>query len=253
MYKILIVEDDLMYAKDLGASLQKYNCEILPFADNLIEAIQIYDTLQPTLVLIDIELKGAGTGIDFARYIKKTGIVPFIFLSQYYGKENNSYFHSATDVKPYNYLPKGAFTEKQLWHFVEVALNNFAYEKSWLIEGSEQSFVIRDVLYLKNGYNDYKLIPLDTITVIEVVTKYCVLRTETGSIYNIRKSLTQVATLLQETPYLIQISQHCIVNATKITRFLKSELKLWITDSKDPLEIGRSYSKKLFSSLPHTI
>ncbi len=253
MYKILIVEDDLLYAKDLSKTLQKYGCEILPIVETVSDAITVFCANNPTLVLIDIELKGKENGIEFAKYIKKNSRIPFIFLSQYFGKEGNLYFKSANDTKPYNYLPKGSMMEKQLWHFIEVAIDNFAAENSWLIEGVEHSYVIRDVLYLKNGTNDYKLIHLNTITYIEVGIKYCVLRTEAGSIYNIRKSLTQVALLLQSTPYLIQVSQHYIINANKAIRFSKSDSYVWISAMTNPIEVGRLYANKLFSLLPHTI
>lgn len=68
-FRIQIVEDELLVAKDIAARLQQAGYEIAGIADNMDEAISQFRKKAPDLVLLDITINGDKTGIDIAHAI----------------------------------------------------------------------------------------------------------------------------------------------------------------------------------------
>ena len=124
MLRIMIVEDDALIAKDLVVALEEFGCDIVGVCPSAEEAIQIFTEKKPEFVFLDIELQGKLTGIDLAQFINRTSSVPFVFLTDHYSSESR-YFRKANNTRPANYLPKGSYLPKQLWHFIETALFQF--------------------------------------------------------------------------------------------------------------------------------
>jgi DNA-binding NarL/FixJ family response regulator len=81
MKKILIVEDDKIFALSLKLSLTKYGYEVLKPVDNAEEGFQSAMTYKPDIILMDILLKGNETGIDAALQINNNAHIPIIFMT----------------------------------------------------------------------------------------------------------------------------------------------------------------------------
>ena len=64
--RILIVEDDTLMANELEIRLKSLGYEICAIASTGIEAIELTEKLKPSLVLMDIVLKGDMDGIKAA-------------------------------------------------------------------------------------------------------------------------------------------------------------------------------------------
>ncbi len=79
MYKILIVEDDMMIAKTLSSHLEKWDYEVACVEDfkNVMEIFAEYD---PQLVLLDIVLPFFN-GFHWCQEIRQLAKVPIIFIS----------------------------------------------------------------------------------------------------------------------------------------------------------------------------
>ena len=114
--KILIVEDELIVALDLQMILGNAGYEICGIAASFDEAMSIVAKKAPDLVLIDIHLKGKGTGIHLARELQKINM-PFVYLS---ANTNQKVIDAAIITKPYGFLVK-PFREKDLLLALEVA------------------------------------------------------------------------------------------------------------------------------------
>lgn len=79
--KILIVEDDLFTAKNIGIALKKQ--EYIVFSANSIDqAKKLLNQITPDAVVMDIDLNGPIDGIDLAALINKSNQVPIIYLTQ---------------------------------------------------------------------------------------------------------------------------------------------------------------------------
>ena len=80
-YTILLVEDDRLILHTLARGLRDAGYHILE-ADSAERAMQICAETHPDLALLDMRLPGM-SGIGFAKWLKATLDIPFLFLSAY--------------------------------------------------------------------------------------------------------------------------------------------------------------------------
>lgn len=116
--KILIVEDERIVARDIAKRLTKLGYVVSGSVATGEEAVQKVAELQPDLVLMDIQLRGAMDGVEAAEHIRANSDVSVIFLTAY-ADENTLQRVKATE--PFGYVIK-PFDEKDLHTAVEVAL-----------------------------------------------------------------------------------------------------------------------------------
>src|SRR5258705_12177135 len=116
-HKILIVEDQFIEANNLRLILDRAGYAIAPIAASFIEAMEMLDRHQPNLVLLDIYLNGALTGVDFAKILASKK-VPFVYLS---ANSNRKVFLAAKATKPYGFLVK-PFRQRDVLAALEVAI-----------------------------------------------------------------------------------------------------------------------------------
>jgi transcriptional regulator with GAF, ATPase, and Fis domain len=113
---ILIVEDEFAVANDLRLILERVGYVVSGVALSVAKALEINRLQRPDLVLLDIHLKGAETGIDLARQLSEDNI-PFVYLS---ANTNASILEAAKATKPYGFLVK-PFREKDVLVALEIA------------------------------------------------------------------------------------------------------------------------------------
>ena len=77
---VLIVEDQFIEANTLKNILKMEGYPVLPIAHSVEDARQIMERHTPGIVLLDIQLRGALTGIDLAASLREKNI-PFVYLS----------------------------------------------------------------------------------------------------------------------------------------------------------------------------
>ena len=119
--KILIVEDEMLIARDLEALLTDWGFNVVGIADASEEAYSLYLLHEPDLMLVDIQLYGGMDGIDLAQQCNAVRRVPFIYLT---GQADHATIERAKASNPAAYLFK-PFDEKQLLVSIELALTNF--------------------------------------------------------------------------------------------------------------------------------
>jgi transcriptional regulator with GAF, ATPase, and Fis domain len=120
--KLLIVEDEFVVANDLRLILQKAGYQVCGIADSFNSAMDLIDEHQPTLVLLDIYLKGTKTGIDLARILSGKDIA-FVYLS---ANNNEKTLEDAKATQPYGFLVK-PFREKDVLVALEIAYYRHAH------------------------------------------------------------------------------------------------------------------------------
>ena len=114
--KVLIVEDQFIEANNLRLILDRAGYQVVPIASSFAEAIEMVDRHKPDMVLLDIYLDGALTGIDVAKILVARKI-PFVYLS---ANSNRKIFVAAKATKPYGFLAK-PFRQRDVLATVEVA------------------------------------------------------------------------------------------------------------------------------------
>lgn len=81
--RVLIVEDELLVATDLQATLEDLGYDVVGTADEGRKALRMVEELQPDLVLMDIQLRGRMDGIEAADAIRRRWQLPVVFLTSY--------------------------------------------------------------------------------------------------------------------------------------------------------------------------
>ena len=101
--QILIVEDELIIAKDLASQLKRCGYEVIGIADSGERAIAKVAENKPDLILMDIVLKGDLNGIATSQKIKKNYQIPIIYLSSY---SDRTTLKQARETHPQGYIVK---------------------------------------------------------------------------------------------------------------------------------------------------
>src|ERR1700741_5127425 len=115
-HKILIVEDQFIEANSVRLILERSGYHVLPIAPSFVDAMDLLDRHKPDMVLLDIQLDGALTGVDLAKVLA-TRKVPFVYLS---ANSNRKIFLAAKATKPYGFLVK-PFRQRDVLAALEVA------------------------------------------------------------------------------------------------------------------------------------
>jgi len=100
--KILIVEDDPFVADDLCAKLEHLQHHVTAVVEDYDSAVKAIETVLPDLVLVDIELKGARSGIDLGERLIRMHI-PHMYLS---GIQDMTTYMHAKSTAPLRNLAK---------------------------------------------------------------------------------------------------------------------------------------------------
>lgn len=120
MGTILIVEDEIILASDLKELLLQLGYEVA-VAHNSADALQIAEAFDPDLVLCDINLNEAQTGIDLIKTLREVKQYGFqvIYLTAYSSADIIS---QAELTGPFNYLLK-PYNDTQVEVAVRLAFN----------------------------------------------------------------------------------------------------------------------------------
>ncbi len=123
--KILVVEDEIIVAKDITMRLKDLGYNPCDIASTGEEAIEKAIKHKPNLVLMDIMLKGSMNGIESAEKIKELLDIPVIFITSY---ADNPTLKRAKITEPFGYIIK-PFDERELHINIEIALYKYKTEK----------------------------------------------------------------------------------------------------------------------------
>ena len=133
--RILVVEDEFITGADIQAKLQDMGYEVPVVADTGEYAVQAAGEQMPDLVLMDIHLKGAMTGIEAAEQIHTKYSLPVIFLT---GQSDEATVEKAKISAPFGYLIKPV-DDRALRITINMALYKHALDES--MKKQEQTII----------------------------------------------------------------------------------------------------------------
>jgi len=122
---LLVVEDEVLVARDIKARLIRMGYDVLDTARKGEEAIEKALSLKPDLILMDIHLADDIDGIEAAIQIRKKMSVPVIFCTAYADEET---LERAKVSEPYGYVLK-PFDNRELEINIEIALFKHKIER----------------------------------------------------------------------------------------------------------------------------
>lgn len=135
---VLVVEDELIVAKDLTMQLTSMGCQIAGTVLSGEEALEIIDKRTPDLILMDIHLKGELTGIQTAEKILKKLSVPIIFITAY---SDNNTLDKVKNIGAASFMHK-PISRKQLETNIKIAL----YQHEMDAKLKQQSLILKSRL-----------------------------------------------------------------------------------------------------------
>lgn len=130
--KILIVEDEIIIARDIENTLLKDGFEVVGLVSSGKRTIEEIKKTNPDLILMDIKLKGEMDGIETAEIIKDQFDLPVIYLTSY---KDEATLLRARITEPYGYIIK-PFDPKELKILIDVSYYKHK-TKEKLKEGKE--------------------------------------------------------------------------------------------------------------------
>ncbi|MEG3959030.1 ATP-binding protein [Microcoleus sp. herbarium2] len=116
---ILIVEDELLIAKNLSHKLESLGYQIVGIVSSGADAIQRAGEMEPDLILMDIVIKGDIDGIETAVIINQKFDIPIIYTTAYADDET---LQRAENTGSYGYLLK-PFKQRELHATIKIALS----------------------------------------------------------------------------------------------------------------------------------
>jgi len=142
--RALIVEDEIFSANNLKNIVSKQNIEVISIVDNAKDAIALCKKKKPELILMDIMIKGAMSGVEAAVEIKHhvSDEIAIIFLTAYSNKEMIDY---AIDANAFAYLLK-PYREGEIFATLELL-------KAKLKTPKKIEIINKSIVFLKNDYH----------------------------------------------------------------------------------------------------
>lgn len=123
-YKILIIEDEALVARELRSRLTNMGYDVVGVAYGT-EGISLARETSPDLLLTDIHLKNGEDGIRVAQEIQRERDVPVVFLTAY---SDETTVTRAKEVTPYGYIIKPV-ENRELQIVIEIAIYKFRIER----------------------------------------------------------------------------------------------------------------------------
>jgi two-component system response regulator LytT len=236
--KILVVEDEVLYADKLCSSLLSLGYDVIEPAINYTEAVKKIEQESPDFAILDIQLSGNKTGIDIAKKINADYHFPFVFLSSNVDKET---VNLAKSERPSTFLVK-PFTKDELFTAIEVALFNYSGKSH---QQKENALVLSEYLFVKENKMVHKIYYKD-ILYIQSDHIYIDLFYTNGKKQTVRGSLNEYIEKLGKSFYRCHRSY--IVNIDYLAQFNKTNLTIGNVE----IPIGAKQGTELLEKLKRT-
>lgn len=131
--RILIVEDNVIQAKDLEKNLIDLGYTVTSIVTNFHKALKQVEKDRPDLVLMDIVLHEKPKGIATSRRIRKRFNIPIVYLTAHFDKD---ILKKAKITEPYGFLIKPV-DERSLHATIQIALSKHAIEMNYRKQAEE--------------------------------------------------------------------------------------------------------------------
>lgn len=233
---ILIVEDEIVIAEDIKQGLEEVGYDVLGVARDYEGTIKVFDMEMPSLVLLDITLKGEKTGIDIARYIRSHFEIPFVFITSHANKQT---LGQAIETKPNGYLVK-PFNQDDLYASIELALNNFTWEnQSDEVSDARLERPFKDSIFIKSG-GVFQRVRFAAITYLEAEGAYTNIYLTQGKKMTERQVLLEFENKLRSNRFL-RVHRSYLINLDRVEGIKNDRV---IVDGKE-IPLGRTYKEQL--------
>jgi AraC-like DNA-binding protein/CheY-like chemotaxis protein len=144
---ILIVEDELLIAKDISLILADEGYDTHIGITTVKEAIEALTQKEYDLVLIDINLQNNSDGVELGNYLLNKDTVPYIYITSH---SDNITIDRVKDSRPHAIIIK-PYKPLDIKTSVSIVLNNYKHKKIDVLRTDEQltdevPFMLKEVV-----------------------------------------------------------------------------------------------------------
>ncbi len=233
--RIVSVEDDPIYAETIQMIVEQAGYELVGQYSNGEEALLAIKAIKPDLLLLDIHVEGALTGIEIAERVSHETSV--IFITSLRERE---IFERAKSTRPVAFILK-PFDSLMLQNTIDLAISQFAGETKNVL--SERDVIVKDSFFIKEK-NSLVKVPIHSINYIEAEDKYCTLCTSDKK-FVVRISLNELLTKLPD--HFVRTHRSVVVDAAKINQLNLDRQELQLGNVVLP--IGSTFKESLIARL----
>lgn len=217
---ILIVEDEVLIAQDLKEILEEVGYTNILKARKYETAVEILNTNNIDIALLDINLNDSKSGIDLGAYIHQRLKIPFIYITSY---SDSATIASVKQTQPSAFLLK-PYSKELLLASIEIALFNYASNQNAadkiidekLDDTSNNDLIINNQLLVKDSHRFIKVL-LDDILWFESDKNYIEVKTVQKK-HLIRSSLKRLQELLPADKF-VKCNKQFIANIQQVDSF----------------------------------
>ena len=236
--RVLIVEDEPLYADQLELHLLKLGYEPVGPATNARTALSLFRTEPVDLALLDVQLRGTMDGIELAAELLALRPVPLLFLTSL---ADDATFARARPLGPAAYLIKPVAPDA-LQRAMALAVDGFTAQPS--PAATVPSPTPTDALFVKeNGL--LEKIRLTDIRSVEANDKLCRLVLGARTV-TVRMPLRELMRHLPATQF-VQIQRSYLVNLDHIERL--DPVRHLVQVGEQLLPVGETYHAELLRRL----
>ena len=207
--KILIVEDELLIAKDISLILEHEGYETRIGITSVQEALHALTEEEFVMVLLDVNLSNNSDGVELGTYLLKKDILPFVYITSH---SDNITIDRIKDTRPHGIIIK-PFKAIDIKSTVSIILSNYKYKnidffrnEKYVIEKEidDVPFILKNVVEYINANIHQKIdvVELSNLTkwshhhFIKTFTKYI---NQTPYQYILTKKIEKSIALIRET------------------------------------------------------
>jgi len=236
----LIVEDSLTYAVQLEAMVTQLGYFVCARTDNSSDAMRLIEQEKPHLILMDIDIQGAFSGLEIGQKIKHLNI-PILYIS------------SSGDAESYNIAQESNMIGFLVKPIKEISLRtslDLALSKAHNISKDVQKrttlklnkeITTRDAFYFTKNETIYRVLAAD-IAYIRAANVYTETVTINNDRYLSRTSLAKMEEILPETTFK-RIHRKHIVQVSKISK-VTADFKTVFVGGEE-LQVSKNRRKEL--------
>lgn len=239
---VLVVEDETIVAKDIQVSLRKLGYAVPETVSTGEDAIRAASEYKPDIVLMDIMLRGAMSGIEAAEKIRETLTIPVIYLTAY---SDESTLSKAKITEPYGYIIK-PYKEIDLHTTIEMALYKHGKQLELVKERDMYFNLIKDnkpsseSIFIKSNARLVK-VTLKDLVLVEALKDYAIIHTINGK-FTVHATMKELEEKLSGNEFF-RVHRSFIVRIDRIVAIEQGNLI--VEGIKNPVPVGGSYKDEL--------
>ncbi|MDA7502249.1 LytTR family transcriptional regulator DNA-binding domain-containing protein [Chitinophagales bacterium] len=236
--KVLIVEDEVIVAKDIAYYLTKMGCDVFGILMHGEEVMPFLKKDQADIILMDITLKGKLDGVQTAHLVKQQYDIPIVFLT---ANTDDTSFELAKATKPFAFVEK-PFSPKQLVRTIGLLIEQIASTSKEATNEETDSFVLSDRIFVRANGKMVKVF-LSDILFIEAAGSYSKMVTDDRE-YVIAVNLQNLGGKIANDS-LVRVHRSYIINIKRIDSMEENEVLI----QTKTIPVSRSHRSEFLKKL----